>query len=73
MSRLLAAIARQRNALIDWEITATDARAALDRELVNLQIAVRERDRAARYLTFLIELADDMLSTAQRLRDRSDG
>jgi hypothetical protein len=64
---LLAAIERQRDAVWDWDVVVDDARTAIDRDVLTLQMAVRERDRAARYLQFLIELATETPDAVERL------
>lgn len=58
--RLLAdAIARQRETVLDCEVALEDARAALVRDLEQMQICRRDLDREDRHLAHLTELATE--------------
>lgn len=56
---LHSALERQRDQVIDLDIAVDDARQAVDRAVGDLRVAVRERDRAAVHLKYLIAQAGD--------------
>jgi hypothetical protein len=57
---LRAQIARQRDRALDWEFRVDEARADVDLYVDVLRKTVRERNRAARYLSDLLELRDEI-------------
>lgn len=64
---LRRAIARQRDAVLDWDIVVDDARRDVDRALEALREGVRERGRAAVHLAHLCDL-DETAETISTFR-----
>jgi hypothetical protein len=61
---LVVHIARVRDGLIDADILVDDRRRDVDASVDALRVAVRERDRAAAYLAYLIELHNEIADVA---------
>lgn len=63
-ARLRRAIARQRDRVLDWGIAVDDARADVDRNLDRCRESVREQNRAAAHLAYLIKLHNEIEAVA---------
>ncbi|MEP7308203.1 MAG: hypothetical protein ABJA98_22085 [Acidobacteriota bacterium] len=59
------AIATWRGNLIDLDIVCDDKRQAVEQRVEELRLAVRERDRAAKHLEYLIEMHDEREAVAE--------